>query len=67
MGKSRVSPLKQITTPLLELTAAVVATKMDKILRQELQIPLRQSVSWTENTTVLSYIRVLASTPTGSH
>lgn len=44
MGKSRVSPLKQITIPRLELTAATIAVKVDKILRQELQIPLQQSV-----------------------
>ncbi len=29
---------------------------MDKVLRQELQIPLRQSVFWTDSTTVLNYI-----------
>ncbi|XP_050951513.1 uncharacterized protein LOC127154148 [Labeo rohita] len=56
MGKSRVSPLKQITIPRLELTAATVAVKMDKILRQELQISLQQSVFWTDSTTVLNYI-----------
>lgn len=56
MGTSRVSPLKQITIPRLELTAAAVAVKMDKVLRQELQIPLRQSVFWTDSTTVLNYI-----------
>lgn len=56
MGKSRVSPLKQITIPRLELTAAAIAVKVDKILRQELQIPLQQSVFWTDSTTVLSYI-----------
>ncbi len=56
MGKSRVSPLKQITIPRLELTAAAVAVKMDKVLRRELQIPLQQSVFWTDSTTVLNYI-----------
>lgn len=56
MGKSRVNPLKQITIPRLELTAATIAVKVDKILRQELQIPLQQSVFWTDSTTVLSYI-----------
>ncbi len=33
-----------------------VLPKMDKVLRQELQIPLRQSVFWTDSTTVLNYI-----------
>nr|XP_021335998.1 uncharacterized protein LOC110440142 [Danio rerio] len=56
MGKSRVSPLKQITIPRLELTAATIAVKMDKILKQELQMPLQPSIFWTDSTTVLSYI-----------
>ncbi|TWW61447.1 hypothetical protein D4764_04G0000940 [Takifugu flavidus] len=56
MGKSRVSPLKQITVPRLELTAAVVAVKVDRMLQEEMQIPLQQSIFWTDSTTVLKYI-----------
>ncbi|XP_024123270.2 uncharacterized protein LOC112143483 [Oryzias melastigma] len=56
IGKSRVSPLKQMTIPRLELTAATVAVKMDKLMNRELQIPLEQSVFWTDSTTVLKYI-----------
>ncbi|XP_038154235.1 uncharacterized protein LOC119791920 [Cyprinodon tularosa] len=56
MGKSRVSPLKQITVPRLELTAAVVAVKVDRMLQAEMQIPLQQSIFWTDSTTVLKYI-----------
>lgn len=40
MGKSRVAPLKQVTIPRMELTAATIAVKMDRMLRQELQIHL---------------------------
>lgn len=56
MGKSRVAPLKRVTIPRLELTAAVVAVKVDKMLHQELQVPLQPSVFWTDSTTVLRYI-----------
>ena len=56
MGKSRVAPLKLVTIPRLELTAVVVAVKVDKMLQQELQIPLEQSTFWTDSTTVLRYI-----------
>ncbi|XP_051785425.1 uncharacterized protein LOC127528746 [Erpetoichthys calabaricus] len=56
MGKSRVAPLKQVTIPRLELTAAVVAVKMDKMLKGELQMPLEESTFWTDSTTVLKYI-----------
>ena len=56
MGKSRVAPLKQVPIPRLELTVAVVAVKMDKMLRQELQLPLQPSTFWIDSTTVLRYI-----------
>lgn len=56
MGKARVAPLKLVTIPRLELTAAVVAVKIDKMLHQELQVPLQQSIFWTDSTTVLRYI-----------
>lgn len=56
IGKSRVAPLKQMTIPRMELTAAVVAVKVDRMLREELQLPLKKSVFWTDSTTVLSYI-----------
>ena len=35
LRKSGVSPLKQMTIPRMELTAAVVAANVDKMLRQE--------------------------------
>ncbi|KAJ8353016.1 hypothetical protein AAFF_G00121970 [Aldrovandia affinis] len=50
MGKSRVASLKQVTIPRLELTAAVVAVKIDKMLHQELQVPLQPSTFWTDST-----------------
>uniref|UniRef100_A0A0S7ENZ8 PPUP8834 n=1 Tax=Poeciliopsis prolifica TaxID=188132 RepID=A0A0S7ENZ8_9TELE len=56
MAKSRVAPLKKITVPRMELTAAVIAVKVDKLLRQELETPLGESVFWTDSLTVLRYI-----------
>ncbi|XP_055012690.1 uncharacterized protein LOC129409784 [Boleophthalmus pectinirostris] len=56
LGKSRVKPLKPVTVPRLELTAATIAVKMDKLLRRELQMDLKDSVLWTDSTTVLRYI-----------
>lgn len=56
MGKSRVAPLKQVTIPRMELTAATIPVKMDRMLRQELQINLEESNFWTDSITVLRYI-----------
>lgn len=43
MSKSRVAPLKQVSIPRLELTAAVLAVKMDKMLKTEMHLPLEHS------------------------
>ncbi|KAL7883055.1 hypothetical protein SRHO_G00007130 [Serrasalmus rhombeus] len=56
LGKARVAPLKQTTIPRLEMTAAVLAARLDKMLRRELQLDLQPSVFWTDTTTVLKYI-----------
>ncbi|XP_056443841.1 uncharacterized protein LOC130380621 [Gadus chalcogrammus] len=56
-GKTRVAPLKRVTIPRLELTAAMLAVKIDKMLKTELQTPLANSVFWTDSTSVLKYIR----------
>ncbi|KAF0024907.1 hypothetical protein F2P81_021788 [Scophthalmus maximus] len=56
IGKSRVAPLKQVTVPRIELTAAVIAVKMVKILQLELQLKLDKSTFWTDSVTVLKYI-----------
>ena len=56
MGKARVAPLKRMTIPRMELAAAVLATKVDKVLRRELQLQLQSSMFWTDSQSVLKYI-----------
>ena len=56
MGKSRLVPIKSVTIPCMELSAAVVAKKLDKISRQEISFPINQSFFWTDSTCVLRYI-----------
>ena len=41
-GKSRLVPLKQVTIPRLELSAAVVSVQLDKVLKRELDLPLTE-------------------------
>lgn len=55
MGKSRVAPLKPVTIPRMELTAALVAARMDKLWRRELRMELQDSVFWSDSTSVLKY------------
>ncbi len=57
MGKSRVTPLKTVTIPRLELTAATLAVKVDKQIRDELDLPINRVIFWTDSTIVLRYIR----------
>lgn len=55
-GKARVAPLKQTTIPRLELAAAVLAARMDKMLKTDLELCREKSVFWTDSKTVLQYI-----------
>ena len=56
LGKSRVAPLKQMTIPRLELAAATLAAKVDRMLHTELHMELTDSTFWTDSTSVLKYI-----------
>lgn len=56
MAKARVAPLKSPTIPRMELTAATVAVKMDKLLKKELELELQESIFWTDSTAVLKYL-----------
>ncbi|XP_072041448.1 uncharacterized protein [Amphiura filiformis] len=57
LSKSRVAPLKQVTIPRLELTAATVAVKINHMIHKELEIQINDTIFWTDSTTVLQYIR----------
>jgi hypothetical protein len=56
MGKSRVTPIKPVTLPRLELIAAVTAVKLSRILRKELRYPVKEHL-WTDSQIVLGYFR----------
>ncbi|KAJ8037714.1 hypothetical protein HOLleu_18605 [Holothuria leucospilota] len=56
MGKARVAPLKQVTIPRLELTAATVSVKLYKSLERELPMKPDKVKFWTDSTAVIRYI-----------
>ena len=55
-GKSRLAPLKFMTIPRLELSAATVAVKLDQMIRKELDCEINKSFFWTDSQAVLRYI-----------
>ncbi|XP_030581071.1 uncharacterized protein LOC115777334 [Archocentrus centrarchus] len=57
MSRNRLAPVKTTTIPRLELAAAVVAVQLDLKIHQSFELPLLDSVFWTDSTIVLHYIR----------
>ena len=53
MGKSRVAPLKPVTIPRLELTAAVCSVRIRQQLRVELEYTIDKEYFWTDSRVVL--------------
>ena len=58
MGKARLAPIREISIPRLELTAAVVSVKLSKIVREEIDLKIGRIFYWTDPTSVLRCIIV---------
>ena len=56
IGKARVSPLKYVSIPRLELIAATLYVEIVLLLREELDIEINKEYFWTDSKVVLGYI-----------
>ena len=56
MGKARVTPLKPITIPRLELAAAVISVRVSEMLNRELRYNEVEEFFWTDSKVVQAYI-----------
>lgn len=55
-SKSRLAPMKTLSIPRLELSAAVLAVKVDELVRNEMDVSVNASIFWTDSMLVLQYI-----------
>lgn len=55
-ARSRVAPKRQQSVPCLELCAALTGAQLVKVLREELTLPIRQIILWTDLSTVLAWL-----------
>ena len=51
------TPLKVVSIPRIELTAAVVTVKLNCLMQNKLEYPIHERIYWTDSTVVLQYIR----------
>ena len=56
LGKSRAAPIKTVTIPRLELTAAIVAAKMYRFIKEEIDLTLNRVYFWTGSQEVVRHL-----------
>jgi hypothetical protein len=58
MAKGRISPVKKVSTPKLELQAAVIATRLASKLVQELEgLTVERIVIWSDSSSVIGWLQ----------
>ena len=56
MGKARLAPIREISIPRLELTAAVISVRLSKVIREELDMTIDRVCYRSDSTSVLKCI-----------
>nr|XP_015904720.2 uncharacterized protein LOC107437295 [Parasteatoda tepidariorum] len=56
-AKSRVSPLRKITIPRLELLACYIGAKLSEFVTKSLTLEINETYYWTDSTTALFWIK----------
>jgi hypothetical protein len=56
IGNTRLAPIREISIPRLELSAAVVSVKLRVLVQRELDMIFNQVCHWTDSTSVLKCI-----------
>ncbi|XP_074658617.1 uncharacterized protein LOC141911527 [Tubulanus polymorphus] len=57
LGKSRVAPLKRLSIPRLELTAAAMSVRLCNMMLHEIDLEVTDTVFWTDSSIFLCYIK----------
>ena len=56
MAKSKLAPIKTLTLPRLELSAALTAARLSKLVLHELDLPIERTFFWSDSVLTLQYI-----------
>ena len=56
MSKTKVSPIKRLSIPRLELCGAEVLSRLLQHVKEVLQVPMSDIFAWTDSTIVLSWL-----------
>jgi len=56
IGKTRLAPKKLISIPRLELQAAILGVRLNRVIQEHLKLPIKDILFWSDSKTVLQCI-----------